>query len=100
MKTLPTTIFQILCRIIHNYKDVVKSIIISGDNFLRNIVPLQASAHDTFLGNPQLIIMKILPTTLLQNVLEIILYFKDIVKSIIDPDDNSWVNFFKHGNVN
>ena len=36
METLPTTLLQIFCRTILNYKVIVKSIIDADDNFWRN----------------------------------------------------------------
>ena len=36
MKTIPTTILQIFCKIILNYKDIVKNVIVPDDNYWRN----------------------------------------------------------------
>ena len=41
-------------------------------------------------------IFRTLPTTLLQIFCKIIPNFKDIVKSIVDPDDDCWRNSSRH----
>ena len=39
MKTFPTTMLQIFCKFIFNYKDIVKSILVLDDNSCRDIFP-------------------------------------------------------------
>ena len=90
--TLPTTLLQIICKTILNFKVIAKSTKDPDDNFWRNslsINGLRATGKCTFDREMSI---TTLPTTLLQIVCKTILNFKVIAKSTIDPDDNFWRN--------
>ena len=111
IKTKPTPLFQIFCKIIFNLEIIAKSII-GPDNIFRGslkhywVNPLMLRTTKTalqFLRNiagksifgklfDEEMFIKTLLTTLLQIFRKIILNSKIAVKSIRDPDNNFWRN--------
>ena len=90
-RIMPTTLLQIFCKIILNSKVIIKSIIDPDDNsHVYGLWSLAGKSHagEIFKGGLSYTIM---PSTLLQIFCKIIMNSKVIIKSIIDPDDNSHV---------
>ena len=84
IRTKPTTLLQIFCKIILNFVVTIKITQVPGDNFKRIFLSING-LRKIFDGE---VLIRTKPTTLLQIFCKIILYFKVIVKIIKDPDDN------------